>query len=93
MEDLINQALQARPEIIQSRINLTNKKIGIQAINSLLKPQLDVYAFYGAAGLSGQQNALCPGGDPSCTSTHSPGGYGSAFDNLWNGTGRIKASA
>jgi outer membrane protein TolC len=90
VEDLISQALQARPEIIQSRINLTNKKIGVQSINSLLKPQLDVYAFYGAAGLSGQQNPLCPPGETQCTSTISPGGYGSAFQNLWNGTGPDK---
>lgn len=90
VEDLINQALQARPEIIQSRINLTNKKIGVQSINSLLKPQLDVYAFYGAAGLSGQQNPLCPAGDPTCTSTIPAGGLGSAFQNLWNGTGPDK---
>jgi len=90
VEDLINQALQARPEIIQSRINLTNKKIGVQSINSLLKPQLDVYAFYGAAGLSGQQNPLCPPGDVECTTTIPAGGLGSAFENLWNGTGPNK---
>ena len=90
VQDLINQALQARPEIIQSRINLTNKKIGVQSINSLLKPQLDVYAFYGAAGLSGQQNPLCPPGEVQCTTTIPPGGWGSAFDNLWNGSGPNK---
>ena len=90
VEDLINQALQARPEIIQSRINLTNKKISVDSINSSLKPQLDVYAFYGAAGLSGQQNQLCPVGDPQCTTTISPGGWGSAFQNLWDGSGPNK---
>jgi outer membrane protein len=90
VEDLIGQALQARPEIIQSRINLTNKKIGVQSINSLLKPTLDVYAFYGAAGLSGQQNPLCPPGEVQCTTTIPPGGYGSAFQNLWNGSGPDK---
>ncbi len=90
VEDLINRALQARPEIIQSRINLTNKKIGVRSINNYLKPTLNVYAFYGAAGLSGQQNPLCPTGDPSCTSTIPSGGYGSAFDNLWNSTGPDK---
>ena len=90
VEDLINEALQARPEIIQSRINLTNKKVGIQSINSLLKPQLDVYAFYGAAGLSGQQNPLCPPGEVECTTTIPAGGLGSAFENLWNGTGPNK---
>lgn len=90
VEDLIGRALQARPEIIQSRINLTNKKIGVQAINNELKPTLDVYAFYGASGLSGQQNQLCPVGDPSCTSTIPSGGYGTSFQNLWNGTGPDK---
>jgi outer membrane protein TolC len=89
VDELINQALQARPEIIQSRINLTNKKIGVSSINSLLKPQLDVYAFYGAAGLSGQQNPLCMG-DPSCTSTIPPGGWGSAFQDLFNSSGPDK---
>ena len=69
VEDLINRALQARPEIIQSRINLTNKKIGVQVDQEPLMPALDVYAFYGAAGLSGQQNPLCPPGDLQCTST------------------------
>jgi outer membrane protein TolC len=89
VDELINQALQARPEIIQSRINLTNKKIGVNSINSLLKPQLDVYAFYGASGLSGQQNPLC-NGNPSCTSTVGPGGWGSAFQDLFNGSGPDK---
>ncbi len=90
VDDLINEALQARPEIIQSRINLTNKKISVDSINSSLKPQLDVYAFYGAAGLSGQQNPLCPAGEVSCTSTIPPGGWGSSFQNLWNGSGPNK---
>ena len=90
VEDLINQALQARPEIIQSRINLTNKKIGIQALKSQLKPTLDLYAFYGANGLSGQQNPLCPNGNTGCTSQIPPGGYGSAFSDMFNSSGPNK---
>jgi outer membrane protein TolC len=92
VDELINRALQARPEIIQSRINLTNKKIGVSSINSLLKPQLDVYAFYGAAGLSGQQNPLCPPPPEGnqCITTISPGGWGSAFQNLFNSSGPDK---
>jgi outer membrane protein TolC len=90
VEDLIQQALQVRPEIIQSRINLTNKKVGTQAIKSLLRPTVDLYAFYGASGLSGQQNPLCPIGDIQCTSTIPPGGWGSAFQNLFNSTGPDK---
>jgi len=90
VEELINEALQARPEIIQSRINLTNKKVGAQAINSLLKPQLDLVAFYGASGLSGQQNPLCPGASSGCTSQIPPGGFGSAFSDLFNSSGPDK---
>lgn len=86
VEDLINQALQGRPEIIQSRINLTNKRIGVASINSQLKPTLDLYAFYGASGLSGQQNPSCPPGDRNCLATIPPGGYATAFGNLWDGT-------
>ena len=90
VEELIDQALKNRPEIIQSRLNLTNKKVGTQAIKSLLRPTVDLYAFYGASGLSGQQNPLCPAGDPQCTSTIPPGGWGTAFQNLFNSSGPDK---
>ena len=90
VEDLIQQALQVRPEIIQSRINLTNKKVGTKAIKSLLRPTVDLYAFYGASGQSGQQNPLCPIGDIQCTSTIPPGGWGSAFQDLFNSSGPDK---
>ena len=90
VEALIDEALQNRPEIIQSRLNLTNKKVGIQAIKSLLRPTVDLFAFYGAAGLSGQQNPLCPPGDIQCTSTIPPGGWGTAFQNLFNSSGPDK---
>ncbi len=90
VEDLIMEALKTRPEIIQSRLNLTNKQVGAKAIKSLLRPTVDLYAFYGAAGLSGQQNPLCPIGDVECTSTIPPGGWGSAFQNLFNSSGPDK---
>lgn len=90
VEELVEEALKTRPEIIQSRINLTNKRLGTQAIKSLLRPVVDLYAFYGASGLSGIQNPLCPIGDIQCTSTIPPGGWGTAFQNLFNSTGPDK---
>lgn len=91
VEDLIQQALQSRPEIIQSRIVLTNRNIGRRAIRSLLRPTVDVYAFYGASGLSGQQNPLCPVGDVQCTAPRALlGGYTDAFTNLFNSSGPDK---
>jgi outer membrane protein TolC len=90
VEALIDEALKNRPEIVQSRLNLTNKKVGTQAIKSLLRPTVDLYAFYGASGLSGQQNPLCPPGVFDCTSTIPPGGWGTAFQNLFNSSGPDK---
>ena len=48
VEDLIQEALQARPEIAIARINLTNLELQRKSVKNLLRPTLDVYAFYGA---------------------------------------------
>jgi len=97
VEDLIQEALQARPEIAVARINLTNLEISRRSIKNLLRPTLDVYAFYGGSGLAGDQNP----GFPDCNSlppgtTPSPGtnclypgtiprsGYPNAFHELFN---------
>jgi len=96
VEDLIQEALQARPEIAVARINLTNLDISRKSIKNLLRPTLDLYAFYGASGLAGEQNP----GFPDCNSlppgTASPGtnclfpgtiprsGYPNAFHDLFN---------
>ena len=64
VEDLIQEALQARPEIAVARINLTNLEISRKSLKNALRPTLDVYAFYGASGLAGDQNP----GFPDCGS-------------------------
>ncbi len=94
VQDLIAEALQGRPEIVSARINLTNLEISRKSLKNALLPTLDVYAFYGASGLAGQQNA------PTCPQTNSfgqcyqagliPTNYGSAFTNLFNSTGPNK---
>ena len=91
VEQLIQSALQKRPEIIQSRINLTNREVGKRAIKNLQLPSLDVYAFYGAAGLAGDQNFYNTCGNPGAppNSCVPPGtipstGYGHSFGNLFN---------
>jgi outer membrane protein len=91
VEQLIQSALQKRPEIVQSRINLTNREVGLKAIKNLQLPSLDVYAFYGAAGLAGDQNAFNTCGNPgvppnNCVppGTIPPTGYGHSFGNLFN---------
>ncbi len=96
VEDLIQEALQARPEIAIARINLTNLEISRKSIKNLLKPTLDVYAFYGATGLAGDQNpafpdcnslppgTAFPGSNCLFPGTIPRGGYPNAFHDLFN---------
>jgi outer membrane protein TolC len=63
VNDLINQALGHRPELAESRIDLANRDISKRAIRNALLPSVDVYAYYGGAGVGGAQNpaATCSG--------------------------------
>src|SRR5271157_5046396 len=91
VEQLVESALKHRPEIIQSRINLTNREVGLKAIKNLQLPTLDAYAFYGAAGLAGDQNIYNTCGNPGVPPNNCvpPGtvpstGYGHSFGYLFN---------
>ncbi len=92
VEDLIQEALQARPEIAVSRISLTNADITRKSIRNLMKPQVDLFAFYGASGLAGNQNPFFPPcGTPNvfeCLPPNTiPGsGYWHAWAQLFNST-------
>ncbi len=55
-QDLINDALSHRPELAEQRINLTNTDISNKAIRSALLPSVDLFAYYGGAGLGGNAN-------------------------------------
>ena len=56
-EDLVNQALQHRAELVESRIDLKNREISEKALKNSLLPTLDLFAYYGGSGLAGSQNA------------------------------------
>src|SRR5271155_928306 len=55
-EDLINDALRHRPELVESRIDLNSRELSNKAVRSALLPTLDLFAYYGGAGLGGAQN-------------------------------------
>ena len=99
VEDLIQEALQARPEIATARINLTNNEISRKSLKNALRPTLDVYAFYGASSVAGDQTALLPpcnfqGAVPgqNCLDpgTIPRSGYPNAFHDLFNSSGPDK---
>ena len=46
VQDLIVDALQRRPELAQSRIDLTNREIAKRAARNALLPSLDAVGFY-----------------------------------------------
>src|SRR5438270_8322623 len=55
-EDLVNEALQHRAELAESRIDLQNREISERALKNVLLPSLDLFAYYGGSGLAGTQN-------------------------------------
>ena len=55
-EDLINEALRHRAELVESRIDLNSRELSNKAVRSALLPTLNAFAYYGGAGLGGIQN-------------------------------------
>lgn len=91
-EDLINESLRHRPELVESRIDLNSRELSNKAVRSSLLPTLDLFAYYGGSGLGGAQNpaSLCADQNPQqfgCAATPvSSTGYGSTLNQLVNST-------
>lgn len=58
VDELVNDALSNRPELAQSRIDLTNRDLSRKTAGNALLPTVDLVAWYGGAGLAGVQNPL-----------------------------------
>jgi outer membrane protein len=71
-EELVNDALSHRPELAESRIDLTNREINNKAVRNSMLPSLDLFAYYGGSGLGGNLNPNIP---PLCTPTTPPGTF------------------
>jgi outer membrane protein len=55
-EDLVNEAIRHRAELVESRIQLNSQELSNKAVRSALLPTLDLFAYYGGYGLGGSQN-------------------------------------
>jgi outer membrane protein TolC len=99
IQDLINDALQHRAELVESRIDLNSRDINNKAVKNSMLPTLDAFAYYGGSGVGGDVNPLVP----NCASTTSTFcfnpenapppfrtstsvGYGSTLNQLVNST-------
>jgi len=100
IQDMINDALQHRAELVESRIDLNSRDISNKAIRNTLLPTLDAFVYYGGSGVGGNINpALVPPNcDPATQNCFNPtngpppfvnGGpvsYGSTLNQLANST-------
>ena len=60
MQDMINDALQHRAELVESRIDLNSRDISTKAVRNAMLPTLDAFAYYGGSGVGGDVNPALP---------------------------------
>jgi len=98
-EDLINDALRHRAELVESRIDLNSRDYSNKSVRSALLPTLDVFAYYAGSGLGGSQSpanlcanqtpeqlrlGFCAG--PNAIPVVSPTSIGGTYNQLVNST-------
>lgn len=97
-EDLVNEALHHRAELVEGRIQLNSQEQSNKALRSALRPTLDVFAYYGGSGAGGSQSDYSVCGSPLaipglCTPPGIPSiGYGSTLNQLVNSTAPDKGA-
>ena len=91
IQDLINDALRHRAELVESRIDLSSRDINNKAVRNSMLPTLDAFAYYGGSGLGGDLNPQCRSNGVACSSPPVFGGansvsYGGTLNQLVNST-------
>jgi outer membrane protein len=59
-QDLINEALNHRAELVESRIDLNSRDLSSKAVRNAMLPTLDAFAYYGGSGVGGTVNPTLP---------------------------------
>jgi outer membrane protein TolC len=99
-QDLINQALDHRAELAESRIDLNSRDLSSKAVRNAMLPTLDAFVYYSGSGVGGNVNpvVLTPPCNPAVAgcfngttapppfASGGPVGYGSTLNQLFNGT-------
>jgi outer membrane protein TolC len=84
VQDLIKSALEDRPELKETDIDLVNRQISRQSAKNALLPTLSLVGFYGGQGLAGPLNPIynIPGvKNVSNVPTDYPGALQNTFNN------------
>jgi outer membrane protein TolC len=90
--DLIAQAMQDRPDLAESQLDLQNRKITRKTARNALLPTLNLVAYYAGNALGGQLNpnygaGFAPGSLPPNTSTL-PTTFAGVLGNAFNNSGQ-----
>src|ERR1700677_2279466 len=85
-QDLINEALLHRAELVETRIDLNSRELSNKAVRSALLPTVNAFLYYGGAGLGGVQNPanVCTPAFPTDCATANP--------NITDGQGPLAAT-
>jgi outer membrane protein len=67
IQDMIDDALRHRAELVESRIDLNSRGINNKAVRNAMLPTLQAFAYYGGSGLGGELNAACGFGTTPCS--------------------------
>jgi len=59
-QDLINEGLQHRAELSESRIDLNSRELNNKSVRNAMLPTLNLFAYYGGSGIGGDVNPLVP---------------------------------
>jgi outer membrane protein len=87
VQDLVAMALDNRPELAQSRIQIDSAKINLEGVRNLMLPSLNAVADLRNSGLTGSPNPLIgtPGNPLTASNAPDPyfvGGYGNVLRQL-----------
>jgi outer membrane protein TolC len=81
IQESISTALQSRPELAESDVDLINRRISRSAARNALLPSLSLIGFYGGSGLAGLLNPAFHGTNSSTVPTDFGGAVQNAFNN------------
>ena len=91
IQDLINDAMKHRAELVETRIDLNSRDINNRAVKNSMLPTLDAFAYYGGSGVGGDLNSQCTFQRNACSPPpifHGANSvsYGGTLNQLVNGT-------
>lgn len=90
--DLIRTAMQDRPELAESQIDLRNHKLTLKTARNALLPTVNMVAYYAGNSLGGELNpnygAGAASGSLPPNTTNLPSGFGGVLRNAFNNSGQ-----